>query len=85
MLEVLTSMTKQTPVKRYAGQYEGQQYVGIDLHRRRSVVMRMTDAGGAAGCGADRQLAAGPGRGDEACRGAPRGRARSDLRLVLGD
>ncbi|HEY6793186.1 MAG TPA: hypothetical protein VI248_00720 [Kineosporiaceae bacterium] len=29
----------------HAGQYEGQQYVGIDLHRRRSVVVRMTDAG----------------------------------------
>ena len=45
MLEVLTSSTKEAPVKRYAGQYEGQQYVGIDLHRRRSVVVRMTDAG----------------------------------------
>jgi transposase len=32
-------------VKRYAGRYEGQQYVGIDLHRRRSVVVRMTDGG----------------------------------------
>src|SRR3954468_14960000 len=45
MLEVLTSSTKEAPVERYAGQYEGQQYVGIDLHRRRSVVVRMTDAG----------------------------------------
>ena len=26
-------------------QYEGQQYVGIDLHRRRSVMVRMTAAG----------------------------------------
>lgn len=32
-------------MERYAGQYDGQQYVGIDLHRRRSVVVRMTDAG----------------------------------------
>lgn len=32
-------------MKRYAGQYEGQQYVGIDLHRRRSVVVRLTDGG----------------------------------------
>ena len=32
-------------MKRYAGRYEGQQYVGIDLHRRRSVVVRMTDGG----------------------------------------
>lgn len=38
-------MTKEAPVERYAGQYEGQQYVGVDLHRRRSVVVRMTDAG----------------------------------------
>jgi hypothetical protein len=26
-------------------QYEGQQYVGIDLHRRRSVMVRMRAAG----------------------------------------
>jgi Transposase len=45
MLEVLTSTTKEAPVRHYVGQYEGQQYVGIDLHRRRSVVVRMTDAG----------------------------------------
>ena len=32
-------------MERYAGQYEGQQYVGIDLHRRRSVIVRTTDAG----------------------------------------
>jgi transposase len=32
-------------VERYAGDYEGQQYVGIDLHRRRSVVVRTTAAG----------------------------------------
>jgi hypothetical protein len=45
MLEVLTSSTKEAPVERYAGNYDGQQYVGIDLHRRRSVVVRTTDAG----------------------------------------
>lgn len=45
MLEVFTSSTKEAPVERYAGKYEGQQYVGIDLHRRRSVVVRTTDAG----------------------------------------
>src|SRR3954466_12181735 len=45
MLEVLTSRTKEAPVERYAAGYEGQQYVGIDLHRRRSVVVRTTDAG----------------------------------------
>ena len=32
-------------MKRYAGEYDGRQYVGIDLHRRRSVVVRTTDAG----------------------------------------
>lgn len=34
-------------MERYAGpeEYVGQQYVGIDLHRRRSVVVRTTDAG----------------------------------------
>src|SRR3954468_19391840 len=45
MLEVLTSSTKEAPVERYAAGYGGQQYVGIDLHRRRSVVVRTTDAG----------------------------------------
>ncbi len=32
-------------MERYAGQYTGRQYVGIDLHRRRSVVVHITDAG----------------------------------------
>src|SRR4051794_30377412 len=41
MLEVLTSTTKEAPVEGYAGQ----QFVGIDLHRRRSVIVR-TDAAG---------------------------------------
>ena len=26
-------------------EYEGKQYVGIDLHRRRSVIVRQTEAG----------------------------------------
>jgi hypothetical protein len=26
-------------------EYDGKQYVGIDLHRRRSVIVRMTDQG----------------------------------------
>ena len=26
-------------------EYDGQQFVGIDLHRRRSVIVRTTDAG----------------------------------------
>ena len=41
MLEVLTSSTKEAPVEGYVGR----QYVGVDLHRRRSVVVRTTDVG----------------------------------------
>jgi transposase len=41
MLEVLTSTTKEAPVEGYVGQ----QYVGMDLHRKRSVLVRMTAAG----------------------------------------
>ncbi len=40
---VLTSKsTKEAPVSE---SYEGKQIVGIDLHRRRSVLVRMTEAG----------------------------------------
>ena len=28
-----------------SGAYEGRQFVGMDLHRRRSVLVRMTEAG----------------------------------------
>ena len=28
-----------------SGEYDGKQVVGIDLHRRRSVIVRMTEAG----------------------------------------
>ena len=35
--------------------YAGKQIVGIDLHRRRSVVVRMTESGGAVGDGAGLQ------------------------------
>jgi transposase len=41
MLEVLTSTTKEAPVEGYVGQ----QYVGIDLHRKRSVIVRTDTAG----------------------------------------
>src|SRR5437763_11329748 len=41
-LGVLTSTTKEAPV---STDYDGQQYVGVDLHRRRSVVVRMTPDG----------------------------------------
>src|SRR5919112_6173781 len=43
MLGVLTSnATKEAPV---SAQYAGKQIVGMDLHRRRSVLVRMTEAG----------------------------------------
>jgi len=43
MLGVLTSIaTKEAPVSEG---YEGRQVVGIDLHRRRSVIVRMTEGG----------------------------------------
>ena len=31
-------------------EYDGRQVVGIDLHRRRSVIVRMTEAGERLGC-----------------------------------
>src|SRR6478672_8049923 len=36
------STTKEAPVNEF---YEGQQFVGMDLHRRRSVLVRMTETG----------------------------------------
>jgi len=43
MLGVLTSIsTKEAPVSEG---YAGQQIVGVDLHRRRSVIVRMTESG----------------------------------------
>lgn len=41
MLRVLTSTTKEAP----ASEYDGQQFVGIDLHQRGSVIVRRTDTG----------------------------------------
>jgi transposase len=42
MLGVLTPTTKEAPVSEG---YAGRQIVGIDLHRRRSVIVRMTETG----------------------------------------
>src|SRR3954451_8864588 len=42
MLEVLTSTTKEAPVSE---EYVGPQVVGVDLHRRRTVLLRMTPDG----------------------------------------
>jgi hypothetical protein len=39
--------TKEAPVSE---SYSGRQFVGIDLHRRRSVIVRMTEAGEAMEC-----------------------------------
>ena len=41
-LGVLTSTTKEAPVGEV---YAGKQIVGMDLHRRRSVLVRMTESG----------------------------------------
>jgi transposase len=43
MLEVLHVNDSRRPLM--SGAYEGKQFVGIDLHRRRSVLVRMTEAG----------------------------------------
>ena len=43
IIGVLTSISaKEAPVSE---DYVGRQYVGMDLHRRRSVLVRMTEAG----------------------------------------
>jgi transposase len=48
MIGLLTSVsTKEAPVSE---DYDGRQFVGIDLHRRRSVVARMTESGEALEC-----------------------------------
>ena len=52
--------------------YEGRQIVGMDLHRRRSVLVRMTEAGRAAGDGADLQRPGVPAAGDGPGRGEHR-------------
>src|SRR5690348_7198670 len=42
MLGLLTSLAKEAPMSE---QYGGPQWVGIDLHRRRSVIVRMSEEG----------------------------------------
>src|SRR6478609_8500013 len=42
-LGVFASARRRRPL--VSEQYEGKQYVGMDLHRRRSVLVRMTEAG----------------------------------------
>ena len=67
MLGVLTSIdSKEAPVSEA---YAGRQFVGIDLHRRRSVMVRMTEAGEHAGDGTDLAMTSEYlSRGDGPCR-----------------
>src|SRR4051795_13329764 len=48
MLGVLTSHFEGGPTMQ--AEYDGRQIVGIDLHRRRTVIVRMTEAGEQLGC-----------------------------------
>src|SRR4029453_10415663 len=48
MLGVLTSHFEGGPTMQ--ADYDGRQIVGIDLHRRRTVIVRMTEAGDQLGC-----------------------------------
>ncbi len=65
-------------------EYAGQQFVGIDLHRRRTVLVRTTDAGEVLESVriVERRRPLEPGDGPG--RRRPGGRSRGDLRLVLG-
>ena len=63
----------------------GEQYVGIDLHRRRSVIVRMTSAGEVLQTvRVDNDPVALSLELAKAGRPRPRGRAGGHLRLVLG-
>ena len=67
-----------------SGAYEGRQIVGMDLHRRRSVLVRMTDTGEqleTVRISNDPEYLT---AGDGPRRGGTRGGAGSRLRLVLG-
>ena len=70
-------------MERYAGQYEGQQYVGMRSAPPPEVLVRMTDAGELLEAV---RIANTPSAwlGDDPRRGRPRGRAGGDLRVVLG-
>ena len=64
--------------------YEGRQIVGMDLHRRRSVLVRMTETGEhleTVRISNDPEYLR---RGDGPRRGGAGGGAGSDVRLVLG-
>ena len=61
-----------------------QQYVGIDLHRRRSVIVRMNDAGEVLGVVQDRQRSRGAGDGDRRGGPGPGGGAGSAVTAGIG-
>ena len=63
--------------------YDGRQVVGMDLHRRRSVLVRMTADGKRLETGRITN-SAGAAPGDRQGRRASAGGARGDVRLVLG-
>ena len=66
-------------------EYDGRQFVGIDLHRRRTVIVRQSETGEQLETRSDRERPAGAGAGRSVrpASGAGGG-ARGDLRLVLG-
>ena len=64
--------------------YHGRQVVGIDLHRRRSVLVRMTEDGRKLETVRITNSPARAAAGDRQGRGASAGGARGHLRLVLG-
>ena len=63
--------------------YDGRQVVGMDLHRRRSVLVRMTEDGQARD-GQDHQQPAGAARADRPGRDVAEGGSGGDIRVVLG-
>ena len=64
--------------------YDGRQVVGMDLHRRRSVLVRMTEDGRKLETVRITNSPAALRRGDRQGREAPAGGARGHVRLVLG-
>ena len=64
--------------------YDGREVVGMDLHRRRSVLVRMTPGWQEAGDRADHQQPGGAAPGDRRGRDAPEGGAGGNVGVVLG-
>jgi hypothetical protein len=64
--------------------YDGRQVVGMDLHRRRSVLVRMTEGRQAARHREDHEQPGGVAPGDRPGREGPEGRPGGHVRVVLG-